>query len=241
MVTNLANEITQCDEWDPSVLHSPTQPVAPTPVRLPDSIPIALASPLGVVPLPAPRGRFDGFIDDLIFTDTEEKCSRLPHVVPLTIHVTSRPHAGDDAEPVPLRPLLSNEKLLAEGAPVEVQVVLGWKLDCRPLLAALSSDKFDAWTTDINSTISRQHCYRKDLETIVGRLNHVSFIIPLARHFLSRLWSKTHRKARVRLSSEEIDDLKLGFDSPPVHSHGHIYEPFCKAKAVPTLLFRLLL
>jgi hypothetical protein len=101
-VTNLANEITQCDEWDPSALHRPAQPVAPTPVRLPDSIPIALASPLGVVPLPVPRGRIDGFIDDLInvFPDTEENCSRLPHVVPLAIHATSRPHAKTIPSPL---------------------------------------------------------------------------------------------------------------------------------------------
>jgi hypothetical protein len=218
MVTDLANEITQCDEWDPSALHSPAQPVAPAPVRLPDSIPTAQASQLAVIPPPAPRFRIDGFIDDLInvFPDTEENCARLPHVVPLAIHATSRPHAGDDVEPVPRRPLLSDEKLIAEGAPEEIQTVLGWLLDCRRLLAALPSDKFDAWTTEILSIICNQHCSRKDLETIVGRLNHVSFSIPLARHFLSRLWAllktKTHGKARIRLSSDVIDDLKLWLD-----------------------------
>jgi hypothetical protein len=60
MLTDLANEITQCDEWEPSHLHSPAQPVTPAPVRLPDSMPIALASQLDVVPPPAPRGRIDG-------------------------------------------------------------------------------------------------------------------------------------------------------------------------------------
>jgi hypothetical protein len=218
MVTDLANEIAQCDEWEPSTLHSPAQPVAPAPVRLPDSIPIAPASPLGVIPPPAPKGRVDGFINDLInvFPDTKENCARLPHVVPLAIHATSRPHAGDDIEPVPRRPLLSDEKLIAEGAPAEIQVVLGWKLDCRRLLAALPTDKFDAWTIDINSVISRRTCSRADLETIVGRPNHVSFIIPLARHFLSRLYAllktKAHGKARLRLSDVVIDDLKLWLD-----------------------------
>jgi hypothetical protein len=215
MVTDLANEITQCDDWDPLSLHSPAQPVAPEPIRLPDSVPLAPAAPLGVIPPPAPRGRIDGFIDDLInvFPDTPENCARLPHVVPLAIHATSRPHAGDDAEPVPRRPLLSNEKLIAEGAPDEVQIVLGWVLDCRRLLAALPADKFDAWTADILKVIDRRNCPREELEAIVGRLNHVSFVIPLARHFLSRLWalvhSKTHGKARVRFSREALSDLKL--------------------------------
>jgi hypothetical protein len=213
MVTDLANEIAQCDKWEPSALHSPAQPLAPAPIRLPDSIPIAQASPLGVIPPPAPHGRVDGFIDDLInvFPDTEENCARLPHVVPLAIHATSRPHAGHDVEPVPRRPLLSDEKLIAEGAPEEIQVVLGWELDCRRLLAALPSDKFDAWTTAILAIIKREHCSRQDLETIIGRLNHVSFIIPLARHFLSRLWALLNKnsKARIRLSAEVIEDLKL--------------------------------
>jgi hypothetical protein len=155
----------------------------------------------------------DGFIDDLInvFPDTEENCARLPHVVPLAIHATSRPHAGHDVEPVPRRPLLSDEKLIAEGAPEEIQVVLGWELDCRRLLAALPSDKFDAWTTAILAIIKPEHCSRQDLETIIGRLNHVSFIIPLARHFLSRLWAPLNKngKAHIRLSAEVIEDLKL--------------------------------
>ena len=215
MVTDLANEISQCDDWDPSALHSPAQPVAPEPVRLPESIPLAPAAPLGVIPPPAPKGRIDGFIDDLInvFPDTAENCARLPHVVPLAIHATSRPHAGDDLEPIPRRPLLSHEKLVAEGAPEEIQIVLGWRLDCRRLLVSLPTDKFDAWKTDIGTLLDRRTCTRGDLETIVGRLNHASFVIPLARHFLSRLWAlihaKAHSKARIRFSSSALDDLKL--------------------------------
>ena len=35
-VTDLANEISQCAEWKPSELHSPAQPVTPSPERLPE-------------------------------------------------------------------------------------------------------------------------------------------------------------------------------------------------------------
>jgi hypothetical protein len=66
---------------------------------------------------------------------------------------------------------------------------------------------------DIISVIGRKRCSRNDLETIVGRLNYISFIILLARHFLSRLWAllktNTHGKASIRLISDAIDDLKL--------------------------------
>jgi hypothetical protein len=218
MVTDLANEIAQCAEWEPSELHSPAQPIAPAPVRISESIPIALASPPGVIPPTAPHGRVDGYIDDLnnVFPDTEENCARLPHVVPLAIHATSRPHAGDDVEPVTHIPLLSDEKLIAEDAPVEIQAVLGWLLDCRRLLEAFPRDKFDAWTADLKDIIGRRHCSQKFLDTIVGRLNHVSFIIPLARHFFSRLWAlfkkQTHGKAHLHLSDDIIEDLKLWLD-----------------------------
>ena len=44
-------------------------------------------------------GRVDGFIDDLlinVFADTQANCRIQPQVVPLAMHVTSRPHAGVD-------------------------------------------------------------------------------------------------------------------------------------------------
>ena len=89
-------------------------------------------------------GRVDGFIDDLInvFLDTPENCKRQPYVVPLAMHVTSRPHAGDSNEPITRRNLLSVPKLLAEGSCDEVQIVLGWRIDTRRMLVALPDDKY---------------------------------------------------------------------------------------------------
>ena len=40
-VTDLANEIGNCQEWDPKLLHSPAQPTLPSSRRLPGNIPIA--------------------------------------------------------------------------------------------------------------------------------------------------------------------------------------------------------
>jgi hypothetical protein len=52
-----------------------------------------------------------------------------------------------------------------------------------------------------------------DLQTCVGRLNHTAFVIPLARHFLSRLRDrikiKRHKAQSLTLSHEEIQDLRL--------------------------------
>ena len=81
------------------------------------------------VVLPALEARkVDVFIDDLIdaFPNSPANLARKPHVVPLAMHVTSRPHAGDDKEPILRRAILSMMKLLAEGSPAEQQIVLGW-------------------------------------------------------------------------------------------------------------------
>ena len=43
MVTDLANEISLCDDWDETTVFSPAQPTVPTPVRLADDIPFGQA------------------------------------------------------------------------------------------------------------------------------------------------------------------------------------------------------
>ena len=219
IVTDLANEISQCREWDPAEVHSPMQPVAPPPRRLGSDVPIRPGKAMAVeipVDTAGSMGRVDGFIDDLInvFLDTPENCKRQPHVVPLAMHVTSRPHAGDSNEPITRRNLLSIPKLLAEGSPDEVQIVLGWRIDTRRMLVALPDDKYHAWMADIDQIIANQgRCKYEDLDQLAGRLNHSSFVMPASRHFLGRIRSPlTPRRSKrqpVRLSQEAVNDLRL--------------------------------
>jgi hypothetical protein len=161
--------------------------------------------------------RTDSFIDDLIriFLDTPLNREREPHVVPLAIHVTSRPHAGT-GEPVPRRGILSAPKLIAEGVPMEVQIVLGWILNTRALLIALPQDKFEAWTSDIKEIVVNLKVTYGDLESTLGRLNHVGYVIPLARHFLSllrlRIRNRRHKNQELTLSFQEGEELRLWLD-----------------------------
>jgi hypothetical protein len=190
LVTDLANEIGQCDEWDPAECRSPAQPMTPDPLRLPASVPIAQARRMAVhIPPTKAGGRVDRFIDDLInvFLDTPANCQRHPNIVPLAMHLTSRPHAGGDAEPIPRRPILSIPKLIAEGRPEEVQIVLGWRLNTRLLEVSLPDDKYRVWSADVRKLREAGNCLRKELETLVGRLNHTAYIIPNARHSMSRI------------------------------------------------------
>jgi hypothetical protein len=214
MVTDLSNEIPLCD-WDPSKLRSPGQQTTPKPKLLGDDVPMATGRSLAVSIPTTVTGRTDSFIDDLIhvFLDTEDNRATQPHVVPLAVFVSNRPHVGDD-EPVPRRENLLAPKLEAKDTPSEVQTVLGWEMNTRQLLVLLPFfDKFVVWTDDVSTAVRTQRITLGGLHTLVGRLNHASYVIPLSRHFLGRLRQRLHfvrnNCQEVTLSKEEMEDLLL--------------------------------
>ena len=215
MVTDLANEIRMCkSSWDHTSLFSPSQPEPPRPRYLDSDLPFSQASRLAVDVPVTHNGRVDCFIDDLInvFVDDEDSWAREAQIVPLAIHAASRPHAGI-REPVPRRPTLSPDKLAAEGTPAEIQVVLGWQFDTRRLLISLPNDKFAAWHKDVADLISSKVCSMSSLDSLIGKLNHAGYVIPLARHFLSRLRARLDRgkgkRHRLQIHKSEVDDLVL--------------------------------
>jgi hypothetical protein len=119
---------------------------------------------------------------------------------------------GDD-EPVKQGDLVSKPKLVAEGTPEEAQIVLGWMLNTRLLQILLPSDKFEAWSADIRAIALDKRATYGELESTLGRLNHVAFIIPLARHFLSqlrlRIRRRRHKNQHLSISQDEVEDLDL--------------------------------
>jgi hypothetical protein len=88
---------------------------------------------------------------------------------------------------------------------------------------SLPVDKFDAWMGDIEAAKSGVRIGTKELEQLVGRLNHTSYVLPIARHFLSRIREdlgsasrskngeppQGNRKRSVKLSDESRADLVL--------------------------------
>jgi hypothetical protein len=130
--------------------------------------------------------------------------------VPLAVFVSNRPHAGNN-EPVPWRENLSAPKVEAGGTPAELQIVLGWEMGTRQLLVILPFDKFVAWTEDVGKAVRTGRITLGELFTLVGRLNHASYVIPLARHFLGRLRQRLHfvwsDQQEVTLSKDEIADF----------------------------------
>ena len=61
--------------------------------------------------------------------------------------------------------------------------------------------------------MEKKGCTLKELNNLVGRLNHACNIIPLGNHFLNRLRAKIdnkrNRKSFVKLESRHLEDLRL--------------------------------
>ena len=216
MITDLSNELPLIPKWNPDKLFSPAQVQVPAPRYLDDSIPLAPARPLAVdIPTTA-RGRGDCFVDDIIkvYLDDPVQIQRHAASAPLAIHIAMRPNAGT-SEPVERRETLSVTKHEAEGTPQEIHTVLGWELETRRLICALPEDKYVAWYKQISDILNNSAVpiSKEQLESVIGRLTHASWVVPLSRHFLSRLRFKLnffhHRNHTLRLSKEELEDLAL--------------------------------
>jgi hypothetical protein len=106
-----------------------------------------------------------------------------------------------------------DQNLWLKGLPPWLQIVLGWEMNTRLLLVTLPFDKFVAWTSDISDTIQTQTITIGELHSLVGRLSHAAYVIPLSRHFLGRLRQRLHfvrnNRQQVTLNAQEIADLVL--------------------------------
>jgi hypothetical protein len=124
----------------------------------------------------------DVFIDILInvLLDTEENRGHQPQVVPQAVHLTNKPHTGDDAEPVPRRPIINIPKLLIEGTPADIQITVGWLPYTHRRFVALPDDKLIAWAGDIREILRKRMVTKTNLESLLGRLNRTMAITPLA-------------------------------------------------------------
>jgi hypothetical protein len=77
-------------------------------------------------------------------------------------------------------------------------------------------DKFLAWTSDLELILESNRVTLEGLESMIGQLNHVAYLIPLSRHFLVRLQRRIDRKKpgkqEVSISRAERGDLLLWVD-----------------------------
>ena len=65
--------------------------------------------------------------------------------------------------------------------------VLGIELDSLQLQACLPQDKFDRILALLNSWSHKHHCTRKELESLIGNLQHACKVVPAGRTFIRRM------------------------------------------------------
>ena len=213
-ICDLSNDILNCPEWDPSKLHSPLQDKMPSAEPDLDKSAFHPALPLMMsIPI-LPFGKCDEFIDDVgtVGVDTgPDSILRLESAAPLAIACVAR---GLDPEDELVRDdFMCLHKMEAEGGLREILTILGWIINTRKLLISLPENKFIAWCAQIREILKDGKVSAEDLHTLIGRLNHAAFVIPMARHFLSRIRHLHDRASskwtRLRISAWIRADLEL--------------------------------
>ena len=210
-IFDLTNDLLNDKKWNLDDLHSPLLNKLQKPEPLDDSIPFGPAEVLAVY-IPSRTSFCDGYIDDFLsvgleINDEVNKSQQAPTIAVSTIF---RPVATD--EPIPRDDAISAKKLKGEGTPHEQKTMLGWLLCTRTCKIYLPVDKATAWNTDIIHLLKTETVSQKTLESLIGRFNHVGYIIPTARYFINRLRHLLFRCEKYgtqKIQKWELEDLKL--------------------------------
>ena len=93
----------------------------------------------------------------------------------------------------------------------EIKTVTGWGINTCRFLVFLAKDKQAAWSSSIQTIINRGSSTYNEIETLVGRLNHCGYIIPITRHFLHTIRGIMRGSAnkQIQISSKEIRYLHI--------------------------------
>ena len=210
-IYDLVNDLLDDEDWDRLELNSPYVKDLPKPLQLDSSIPIEQVRELSVY-IPDRKMAADGYIDDCLSLGIDEGdlVQKSQEALPLIIHSIFRPK--DPEEPIERDDNISMKKLMAEGQPSEIRVMLGWQIDSRRMRISLPTTKATIWAKDIDNILNRQRVNKKELESMIGRLNHVGYILPTGRYFLNRLrhlLMRCERYGSQKLQNWEKDDLIL--------------------------------
>ena len=185
-IFDVVNDLLLEKDWDRGSLHSPYEQILPPPIRSGDDQALSPVNELAVH-VPSRKSFADGYIDDCltVAVDVDDEVQRSQEALPLVVHCTFRPISPD--EPIHRDDNLSYRKLQGEGAPNEIKTMLGWTINTVSMRVFLPTDKALAWSADITSLLKRNYVQTKELECIIGRLNHIGHILPTGRYFLNRL------------------------------------------------------
>ena len=211
-IFDLVNDLLNDKDWNRETLNSPYQSrLASKQPYQNDEDPIAQVRELSVY-IPNRVATADGYIDDCLTAavDINDNVLRGQEAPPIIIHSLFRPL--DKNEPIKRDDNISDKKLKGEGQPSEIKTMLGWIINTRSMRVYLPEDKAKAWSNDIEAILKSNRIVHKDLESTIGRLNHVGYILPTGRYFLNRLRHllfRCEKYGKQQLQQWEVSDLKL--------------------------------
>jgi hypothetical protein len=108
--------------------------------------------------------------------------------------------------------MVGQDKLKAEGCLAETKVILGWHFNFRTLAVTLPEHKHIAWLTEICKMLADSRTSKKALESTIGQLGHVGFVVSWVYHFLSclrALLARARNKRTIKFDKACMSDLKL--------------------------------
>jgi hypothetical protein len=211
-IADIANTLLHNPFWNHNELSDSVSDLIDPPLPLPDDVPFHASKELSVSLPENSLGYVDIFIDDNIgvVLDIDDNAKRLQRAIPLAIHTIARPLDPEDV--IPRKDIISLKKYSAEGRLEETKKVLGWILNSRTLQISLPPDKYTEWSRDIRLLLTNKKTCHKQLETLVGRINHVAGILQPLRHYMGRLYQALHRSKTkhgwTQLRQSEMDDLR---------------------------------
>lgn len=214
IVTDCINDLLDSKDWDESKVCSDFVKFIPPPEILAADIPFAQARDMCVTLPDEDNGKCDGFIDDLISVcvDIANNLLRLTAAPCTIIHAMS--HAATDGSTFLARDdMVSIDKCVAEGAPAEVRICLGWELNTRALLVTLPSHKCIAWSSQVSQFIDCSSTKLKNLSSVIGRLENITSMFRMGAHFLNNFRALELKamasKHAVKITQRVKEDARL--------------------------------
>jgi hypothetical protein len=189
VITDTINDLLACKEWDLRKVKSDYVQKIPDPRPLPEEIPFGEARELSVSLQDQPCAKADCFVDDImsVTVDKGDNLLRLATAPCMVIHAIG--HSATGSTHLKRQDLISEEKNVAEGAPEEEKICLGWTFNTRRLTVALPTHKYEAWDNQLQNIIAAKSIKFKLLESILGRLENVAIIVVMFGHFLNNIRS----------------------------------------------------
>lgn len=226
-ICDVAQALLLDNSWNHnSFFPSITEGVSISDFDFPSNLP-TLARPI-LITAPLLPTYFDCYIDDFIvlvvFTNLEA-ITRAFLAIPLVLECIFRPVSSD--EPGERASILQRAKLLAEGTLRIKQKVLGWLINTHTLSVLLPPEKRDTILAMIRkfknmfengTAIDFED--RKELESLIGKLNNISVMFPNTSTLLNRLrhrhrvsaWpkpKKSDKNINKFFDKFEYDDFRL--------------------------------